>query len=93
MGIFPRIKKGTRKKNAKDDSLAHKESLLQEKKCHVSPSFLAEENKNKTIILYFSACSICLYRVIPCAQRHFIRQETFQKRARKSNETKGVTVG
>lgn len=45
--------------------------------------------KNKTIILYFNACSICFYRAIPCGQRHFIREKTLQKRARKSSETKG----
>lgn len=54
-----------------------------------SPLPLCKRTKNKTIILYFNACSICFYRVIPCVQRHFITQETFQKRARKSSETKG----
>lgn len=57
------------------------------------PLSLRKGMKNKTIILYLSACSIRLYRVIPCEQGDFIRQETFQKRARKSSETKGSQWG
>lgn len=58
-----------------------------------SPLPLWKRMKNKTIILYFNACSICFYRVIPCVQRPFITQETFQKTARKSSETKGSQQG
>lgn len=58
-----------------------------------SPLSLQKGMKNNTIILYATACSICFYRVIPCEQRHFIRQETFQKKAKKSSETKGSQWG
>lgn len=95
MGIFPRVKTGRREKNAKDHSLGHKESLLQEKKIKIKflPLSLQKQMKNKTIILHLSACSIRLCRVIPGVQRHFIRQVTFQKTARKSRDTKGSRWG